>query len=693
MVEKIKVPITGMNNTYASVPNVYHVERINVLFNSLHGDGLFPVEIKINGKVKAIGGMTLRVYDYLGAVNGKIIFLGGKRVLSENVYKDVLVPNTFKGKTFYVLLTLPETIVDDPDNADYGKPIKLQGKGEVVLSETELEDTITLAKITLPANATAITQDMIDESVKEYLPDVQKSLSALRDYINEAVERAKREIYNYIINEYTPQIRDEIAQSDAQVRAELDAKISNIQNQINDLNVSVDTIRQSLRDFQSYVNEKIQNLEQRTDALQIAVADLSNAVVENQAFTQRLQENISRVEGDIVAIQLQLEEHLRRIEALETQTAIQQGLFDLTNAINIAKTNWRIQQIHNLSVNELYKGFTDALVTLENIDESLSSNYYHDAGLSRIRVRVVPPPELVSWWRFDQVTGTVARDELGRNNGILNGPTWVPGKIGYALNFGGGGYVRVPDSPSISAIQNAITITAWFQIREWKEQFIISNGVAYGSGGFAIYIGPWTWGVPIGFGLGNPETWLPYGNPGERLALNTWYHVAATWSRSDKLMRIYLNAVPSPRTQIFDSYITDVSRDLFIGSNSGGGQCLNGIIDEVTLWNRALTEGEVQTIYNDGIEGLLSVEFTPATIVTKAKNFGLVPSRVMLAAEYGGDVSFEISRDDGTTWYDIAPNELFTFPESAPSGQLVRLRVKLNSVNAYLDNYGVFVKG
>jgi len=658
--------------------------------NYLHGDGLFPIRRDINGRVVPGTGLSVKVLDYLALVDGVYLYLGGKRELDPSVFVTVDVRSIVgKGKN-YLLLTYETSKWVKTDGTT--EDVELPGKGRIYLSPTVPEGgAVVLASINIPAGATQVTEDMIDESEKKYLADIDKAIRGLRDYANEAVERAKREIYNYIMSEYTPQIRDAIAQGDAQVRAELDAKISNIQNQINDLNVSVDTIRQSLRDFQSYVNEKIQTLEQRTDALQIAVADLGNAVAENQTFTQKLRENISKTEGDIVAIQLELEDHLKRIEALETQNTIQQGLFDLTNAINIAKTNWQIQQIHNLSVNELYKGFTDALITLENIDESLSSNYYHDAGLSRIRTRMVLPPELVSWWRFDQVTGTIAKDELGRNNGVLNGPTWVPGKIGYALNFGGGGYVRVPDSPSISAIQSAITITAWFQIREWKQQFIISNGVTYGAGGFAVLVTSWTGSVPIGFGLGNPETWLPYGNPGERLDLNTWYHVAATWSRSDKLMRIYLNAVPCPRTQIFDSYITDVWRDLFIGAGAGPVDFFNGIIDEITLWNRALTAEEVQTLYSEGVFALAS-EFTPATIVTKAKNFGLVPSQVMLAAEYGGDVSFEISRDDGATWYSITPNVLFTFPESAPSGQLVRLKVALNSADAYLDNYGVFVR-
>jgi hypothetical protein len=70
----------------------------------------------------------------------------------------------------------------------------------------------------------------------------------------------------------------------------------------------------------------------------------------------------------------------------------------------------------------------------------------------------------VAHWKLDELSGTVASDSVGGNDGTLNGdPTWRPGdgKIGVAMEFDGDGdYVEVEGYKGISG-PNPRTVTAW----------------------------------------------------------------------------------------------------------------------------------------------------------------------------------------------------------------------------------------
>ena len=62
-----------------------------------------------------------------------------------------------------------------------------------------------------------------------------------------------------------------------------------------------------------------------------------------------------------------------------------------------------------------------------------------------------PDPSLVGYWPFEEKTGKKADDASGnRNDGkLIDGPKWVEGQFGSALEFGDGSYVEVADDPSL----------------------------------------------------------------------------------------------------------------------------------------------------------------------------------------------------------------------------------------------------
>ena len=82
------------------------------------------------------------------------------------------------------------------------------------------------------------------------------------------------------------------------------------------------------------------------------------------------------------------------------------------------------------------------------------------------------------------------------------------------------------------------------------------------------------------------------------LAVNTWSHVAVTWDGS--IMRLYINGVEAAsksRTGTLQSTTTP----LRIGNNSPYGEFFVGLIDEVRIYNRALSSAEIQADMNTPI--------------------------------------------------------------------------------------------
>jgi len=678
---KNTLTVTDVNAQLREAPDfdILTVAQSNTDY--LHGDGFWPLYMDKMAKVTPGAGLNIQVADYYALVDGYKLFTRGLRALNWNKYVTIGIPTTKVGTGDFYLLLRPKLLktVDLDGDGIAETPIKEHGTGEFYFDTSIPSDgAIPVAKLNIPTGTTQITEAMIDNSVKVWLPDIQKSLREMKKYIDEAVERAKREIYDFILGEYTTQVRDEIAQGNATIRAELDAKCSALQNQINDLTVSVNIIRQSLSDFQFYVNGKIAALTTKTDALSQAIADLGNAVSENTAFIQELSSNISNIEGDIVALQLENQVQTQQIQQLQTQTGISQGIFDLGNAISLIKTNWSIQQIHNLGINQLYKGYTDILKDTSNIDAT-SINYALNSILTRIQA-VKPLKGLISWWKFDEGMGNVALDSFGSNNGIIYNATWVDGKVEKALNFNGyNTYVSCGMSDTLN-LNVLFTIAAWIKPNKFLSymSWVARNYDQYRAtmGGYANQ-----WGLTWFDGSIWHDLW------GGSLDIGQWNHVVIVVNGND--FKFYKNGALDWSTTATNNIASLSGREFRIGNQWGNGEYFDGIIDEVAIFNQALSASEVFQIYNQGISAL-SGTFTPGTVITKPVNYGIVPTKAVVSV-VGNGITPYISRDNGTTWTQVTPDTEFTFT-TEPSGSDIRLKFTLDTPDSYIDNYGLFVK-
>jgi len=205
--------------------------------------------------------------------------------------------------------------------------------------------------------------------------------------------------------------------------------------------------------------------------------------------------------------------------------------------------------------------------------------------------------DLVGYWKLDENGGTKAADSSGRNNNgtILGGASWVPGKAGSALYFDGvDDYVNCGNDASLD-ITGKITISIWIQPAVageggWNAGPIAKADAAAG----------WSWQLRYNApGGGNYMGFQFNANPGgstwvsvnQNLLPGEWCHIAGTFNGKDVIC--YLNGLEASRATM--AAITAGTCPLYIGQE-GWLQMFKGVVDELKIYNHALTADEVAEI-------------------------------------------------------------------------------------------------
>jgi glucose/arabinose dehydrogenase len=224
---------------------------------------------------------------------------------------------------------------------------------------------------------------------------------------------------------------------------------------------------------------------------------------------------------------------------------------------------------------------THALV-VPSADQSVVATFAASVG---------PPPGLVAAYSFNEGTGTSVNDASGRaNTGSIGSAAWtIAGKNGGALSFNGtDALVTVPASPSLD-LTTGMTLEAWvdptaaggvWRTVVFKER---PGGMLY-----SLYANNGAANLPVGqLFLANAEQDAV---GGATLPLNTWTHLAATYDGSN--LRLYVNG--SLATSFLVSGTLAATTDpLRIGGNAIWGEYFSGLIDDVRIYNRALSPSEI----------------------------------------------------------------------------------------------------
>ena len=198
--------------------------------------------------------------------------------------------------------------------------------------------------------------------------------------------------------------------------------------------------------------------------------------------------------------------------------------------------------------------------------------------------------ELVAWWRLDEGSGTMAFDssDNGNDASFEGAPAWVDdGKFGKALKFNGSSdYLAAPDSESLDINGDHLSIAAWINGEDWLAANHIVRKIA-DTGTSAIYmirVQPDTVRVYLSTSAG--ETTIQGTTV---LPTNEWVHVAIIYDGTEA--RIYVNGQLDVSSNV-SGEVSESNNELRIGRGEPAGYFV-GMIDDVRLYNHALTESEL----------------------------------------------------------------------------------------------------
>lgn len=231
---------------------------------------------------------------------------------------------------------------------------------------------------------------------------------------------------------------------------------------------------------------------------------------------------------------------------------------------------------------------------------------------------------LTSYYKLDETSGIVI-DELGVNNGTNNGATPnVSGLINTAYDFEAGDvdYISMGDVMDFNFLSDTFSASFWVKLESTvaTNTFIAKQknadpydgySLSYDSSGRLVFEADATGSITI-----RKTTTL---NTGE------WYYLVFTYNGNGHAsgVKMYINSTEQTGLTIADDSLsssTVTSEDFKIGARGAGNiNPLDGIIDEVGIWDKVLSQSDITLYYNSGIGqipgGLLSTQTWDRTIV------------------------------------------------------------------------------
>jgi hypothetical protein len=276
---------------------------------------------------------------------------------------------------------------------------------------------------------------------------------------------------------------------------------------------------------------------------------------------------------------------------------------------------------------------------------SATNNFGNSASSSQ--VSTTPTRDLVGHWRFDEASGSLATDASGNHNPgtLVNSPTRVSGKLGTgALQFSAASqqYITVANSSSLNSPVRSITIAAWVNATDWSgNRRILQKGNSDNQYRLLAE------GGVLKFHLNGVDTLTAPLPP-----TATWVHVAATWEGST--MTIYTNGVTQTSAGAGGTLAT-TSDPLAIARKNGSGvsgDYFNGRLDDVRIYNRALSGLEIAMLMTNSPPAFVSNPFSKPDANAGQSYSGTIATN---AIDSNGD-AMTFSKVSGPAWLTVASN-------------------------------------
>jgi hypothetical protein len=258
--------------------------------------------------------------------------------------------------------------------------------------------------------------------------------------------------------------------------------------------------------------------------------------------------------------------------------------------------------------------------------------------------------ELIAHWKFDDGSGTTAVDSANSNHGTLIGtpvPSWISGgaaKVGGALEFGAVANQEVTATVTGLPTGNAVrTVSLWL----WADVSVLDQKfLSYGSTGSGTNF---SWTIEPATTGGAPTIFFRYSGgrreyTGSAVTLGQWNHVAIvvpedTVNAGSVLLYLNGSAVTTGVTVNPPRTLNTGLTDLVLGGAvpAIGGPNLDGRLDDVQIYNTALTAAEILSLFNN-----------PGSVISQAP--GVTPMITSFSAQSPGVWALTLKADPNSSW-------------------------------------------
>ena len=203
---------------------------------------------------------------------------------------------------------------------------------------------------------------------------------------------------------------------------------------------------------------------------------------------------------------------------------------------------------------------------------------------------------IAAYWDFDEPSDTVIIDNSENGNtAYIHGASRTNGLKDRAVSFSGSTDYAWANTSTSLAIANQLSIECWVNVRQLAPLSGAGQTILRKENSYAIGIGS---NGKIGFWVHIGSSWIgSWTFSRQTIQPSIWYHVVGVWN--GQVLKIYLNGTQDANTLAAAGSLSQTSNKVYIGkffeSNIEG---LNGTIDELTVYNQALTADTVLSHYN-----------------------------------------------------------------------------------------------
>ncbi|WP_369410451.1 phytase [Pontibacter qinzhouensis] len=223
---------------------------------------------------------------------------------------------------------------------------------------------------------------------------------------------------------------------------------------------------------------------------------------------------------------------------------------------------------------------------------------------------------LAGYWELDEGSGRLLLDASGNGNNATStgNPAWEEGISGLALRlYRSNQHVRAPHAPSLN-ITETITLAAWVKPEERTTQYIIKKAVNGEKDGYELSLAS---NGKVFFRFNQASAKDKYRvNSSTSYPRNgrTWMHIAATYD--GRVARIYINGIENSAKEFSNPpAIATNTLPLGIGAESDGSKNLKGTLDEVRVYNIALSASEILALTKLPVPGPSATDTTTEDLV------------------------------------------------------------------------------